>query len=275
MTNVQIIEIPQLFKVLEDYIILWSNVSVKYINTIKAVIKKAVTPTDSKESLTPNSNTNSNKRILIACEESQAVTKEFRKLGFQAYSCDILDCSGGHPEWHIKGDILHLLNQKWDAIIAFPPCTYLTNAGTRHFSRRVNPEHKVLQREKLRLEAFDFFMKIANSNCEKIAIENPVGFVNSQWRKPDQIIHPYFFGDNFKKRTCLWLKGLPTLELTNKLPEPDPMYICQGKLTKGKKIGWCEGINGVKGGQAARAKARSKTFPGIAKAMAEQWSIYV
>jgi len=210
-------------------------------------------------------------RVLVACEESQAVTKEFRKLGHEAFSCDILPCSGGHPEWHLQQDVTELLKEKWDMIISFPPCTYLTNAGTRHFSRRINSEEKVLKREALRREAFDFFMLFANADCEKIAIENPVGWVNSQWRKPDQIIHPYYFGDNFKKRTCLWLKGLPLLKSTNMLPVPEPKYICQGKLSKGKPIGWCEGIKGTTGGQEGRAKARSKTFPGIAKVMAEQW----
>ena len=210
-------------------------------------------------------------KILIACEESQAVTKEMRKLNHEAYSCDIAPCSGGHPEWHIKGDVIPLLKQKWDMIIAFPPCTYLTNAGTRHFSRRVNPEEKVLKRERLREEAFNFFMMFANAKCDKIAIENPVGWVNSHWRKPDQIIHPYFFGDPYMKRTCLWLKGLLKLKPTNMLPKPEPKYICQGEKGEGKKRGWCEGIKGIVGGQKVRAKARGKTFPGIAEAMAVQW----
>ncbi len=211
-------------------------------------------------------------KILVACEESQAVTIELRKLGHEAYSCDIETCSGGHPEWHLQQDVIPLLKEKWDMIIAFPPCTYLTNAGTRHFSRRINPEEKVLAREKKREEAFSFFMVFANADCPKIAIENPVGWANSHYRQPDQIIHPYFFGDPAKKRTCLWLKGLPLLEPTNMLPIPEPEYICKGKLSKGKKIGWCEGIKGTTGGQKGRATARSKTFPGIAKAMAYQWT---
>jgi len=210
-------------------------------------------------------------KILIACEESQAVCIEFRKLGHEAYSCDILPCSGGHPEWHIQGDVTEILKQDWDMIIAFPPCTYLTNAGTRHFSRRINSEQKVVTREKLREEAFLFFMLFVNADCEKIVVENPVGYVNSHYKKSDQIIHPYYFGDNFQKRTCLWIKGLPLLKDTNRLPKPTPKYICQGELCKGKAIGWCEGITGTTGGQEGRAKARSKTFPGIAKAMAEQW----
>jgi len=227
-------------------------------------------------------------KILVACEESQSVTIELRKLGHEAYSCDIMECSGGHPEWHIKGDVVRLLNgfcefttmdgikhfikEKWGMIIAFPPCIYLTNAGTRHYSLKCNPVEKVEARKLKRIEAFNFFMLFANADCDRIAIENPVGWVNSQWRKPDQIIHPYYFGDDFKKRTCLWLKGLPKLLDTNRLPEPEPKYICQGEKSKGKKIGWCEGIKGTTGGQAGRSKARSKTFPGIAKAMAEQWA---
>lgn len=226
-------------------------------------------------------------KLLVACEESQRVCIEFRELGHEAYSCDIEPCSGGHEEWHIQDDVLPLLNGnckfrtvdgaehevvgKWDMIIAFPPCTYLTSAGTRHYSLKCNSAEKVTERIKERDKAAEFFLMFANADCEKIAIENPVGYMNTNWRKPNQIIHPYYFGDNAKKRTCLWIKGLPELEPTNMLPEPQPMYVCQGEKCKGKKIGWCEGMRGIKGGQKERAKARSKTFPGIAKAMAEQW----
>lgn len=210
-------------------------------------------------------------KILVSCEESQAVTIELRKLGHEAYSCDIEECSGGHPEWHLQQDVVPLLQQKWDMIIAFPPCTYLTSAGTRHYSLRVNSAEKVEARIKEREKAIEFFMLFANADCDKIAIENPVGYMNTHWRKPNQIIHPYYFGDDAKKRTCLWLKGLPELKPTNMLPEPEPMYVCEGEKCKGKKIGWCEGMRNIKGGQKERAKARSKTFPGIAKAMAEQW----
>jgi site-specific DNA-cytosine methylase len=213
-------------------------------------------------------------KILVACEESQAVTIEFRKKGHEAFSCDILPCSGGHPEWHLQQDVTELLKQEWDMIISFPPCTYLTNAGTRHFSRRINPEEKVLSREKKRDEAASFFMLFADAKCKKICIENPVGFMNGKYRKPDQIIHPYYFGDPYTKRTCLWLKGLPLLDYDNIIiNKPEPVYICQGEKCKGKKIGWCESLKTGKGKgtQEERAKARSKTFPGIAKAMAEQW----
>ena len=234
-------------------------------------------------------------QILVACEESQAVTKELRRLGHEAYSCDIIECSGGHPEWHIMEDVLPLLNGdcafktmdgqdhcisgKWDMLIAFPPCTYLTSAGTRHYSLKMNPEWKVKARIAKREEAMKFFLMFANADCDRIAIENPVGHMNTNWRKPDQIIHPYFFAESeedqenyFQKRTCLWLKNLPTLQRENDLPKPTPQYICQGEKCKGKAIGWCEGIKGTTGGQPGRAKARSKTFQGIARAMAEQWA---
>ena len=192
-------------------------------------------------------------KILVACEESQAVTIELRKLGHEAYSCDIEPCSGGHPEWHLQQDVIPLLKEKWDMIIAFPPCTYLTNAGTRHFSRRINPEEKVLARETLRQEAFDFFMLFVNANCDKIAIENPVGYVNGKFRKPNQIVHPFYYGDNAKKRTCLWLKGLPKLIPTDIVAGREQRI---WKLPPGEE----------------RSKLRSKTYEGIAKAMAEQWT---
>lgn len=236
-------------------------------------------------------------KVLVACEESQRVCIEFRKKGHEAYSCDIIEQSGGHPEWHIMADVLPLLNGdckftttdgveheivgRWGMIIAFPPCTYLTNAGTRHFSLKMNSEEKVKERWEKRYEAAKFFMEFVNADCEKIAIENPVGFMNTYYRKADQIIHPYFFADNHddtenyvQKRTCLWLKGLNTLERKTDLPKPEPIYVCQGEKCKGKKIGWCEALKTGKGkgNQAERAKLRSKTFPGIAKAMASQWS---
>jgi len=226
-------------------------------------------------------------RVLVACEESQAVTLELRKLGHEAYSCDIIDCSGGHPEWHIKQDVTMILDgncavylqngnakyidSKWDMIIAFPPCTYLTSAGTRHYSLKMNSAEKVAKRIKQRDAAVKFFLMFATADCNKLAIENPVGYMNTYFKKPNQIIHPYYFGDAVQKRTCLWLKGLPNLQPTNMLPVPEPMYICKGEKCNGKKINWCEGMRNIKGGQEERAKARSKTFPGIAKAMALQW----
>ena len=174
-------------------------------------------------------------KVLVACEESQAVCKEFRKLGHEAYSCDIIECSGGHPEWHIRWDALelingncsfmtcdgelHSINGKWDVVIAFPPCTYLTVTGNRWFNIERYGE-KAVRRHKDREKAIEFFMAFANADCDKIAIENPVGVMGSIWRKSDQIIQPYQFGHPQRKTTCLWLKGLPKLKST-KIVEPD------------------------------------------------------
>lgn len=243
--------------------------------------------------------------VLVACEESQRVCTAFREKGHNAFSCDILPCSGGHPEWHIQGDVLPLLNPdvvtrsdcqyygfyfktqdgighklkgKWDLIIAHPPCTYLTNAGTRQYSFKMNPPEKVYARMALREEASDFFMQFVNADCDRICIENPVGYMNSKYRKPDQTVQPYWFAkdendeENYQlKRTCFWLKNLEPLPCNKNMKHPEPMYVCDGEKCKGKKIYWCEGSRGNKGGQAARAKARSKTFPAIAKAMADTW----
>ena len=168
-------------------------------------------------------------KVLVACEESQRVGAAFREEGHNTVSCDILPCSGGHPEWHIIGDVLPLLNGncefvtmddvihridgKWDLIIAHPPCTYLTLAGNKWFKPEFSDRFPY--RQKQRKEAVDFFMAIANADCDRIAIENPVGVMSSQWRKPDQYIEPYMFGDPEKKKTGLWLKGLPLLKPTS------------------------------------------------------------
>ena len=203
-------------------------------------------------------------KVLVACEESQAVCKEFRKLGHEAYSCDIVPCSGGHPEWHLQQDVLPLLKEKWDMIIAFPPCTYLTVTGNRWFNIERYGE-KAIHRHKDRKEAIDFFMSFANADCEQIAIENPVGIMSSEWRKPNQIINPWQVGDAFEKKTCLWLKGLPELTPTNIVEIPP-----RKKFDSGKSMpSWyAEAWHLPK---EERAKLRSKTFPGIARAMAEQW----
>jgi hypothetical protein len=200
-------------------------------------------------------------RILCGCEESQAVTIELRKLGHEAYSCDIQECSGGHPEWHLQCDILDILDDGWDMMIAFPPCTYLSNAGIRWFNEDRYGD-KARERKLLRKKAFNFVMKIANADIPKIAIENPVGYLNRNWRTHDQIIHPCYFGDPESKRTCLWLKGLPKLIPTNKVEAN--IYGYYKKAGKTKPIyftAWQK-----------RQKLRSKTFPGIAKAMAHQWT---
>ena len=203
-------------------------------------------------------------KVLVACEESQAVCKEFRKLGHEAYSCDIVPCSGGHPEWHLQQDVLPLLKEKWDMIIAFPPCTYLTVTGNRWFNIDRYGE-KAIQRHKDRKDAIDFFMAFANADCEKIAIENPVGIMSSEWRKPNQIINPWQFGDAFEKKTCLWLEGLSELTQTNIVEIPPRKKFDSGKTMPSW---YAEAWHLPK---EERAKARSKTFPGIAKAMAEQW----
>lgn len=204
-------------------------------------------------------------RVLVACEESQAVTKELRRLGHEAYSCDIQPCSGGHPEWHLQVDALELLKLKWDMIIAHPPCTYLTVTGNRWFNVERYGE-KAIQRIKDRQAAAEFFMAFANADCPRIAIENPVGAMSTIWRKPDQIIHPYMFGDAERKATCLWLKGLNPLIETDVVPPRIITY----KNGKGTDSPWH--METMKLPPAERAKARSKTFPGIAKAMALQWA---
>lgn len=202
-------------------------------------------------------------RILVACEESQAVTIELRKLGHEAFSCDIEPCSGGYPEWHLQQDVTPLLKQKWDMIIAFPPCTYLTVTGNRWFNVERYGQ-KAIQRHIDRKKAIDFFMLFANADCPKIAIENPVGVMSSIWRKPNQIIQPYMFGDAERKGTCLWLKGLPELVPT-KIVEP-VLYTYKDGRTDSN---WH--MKTISLPAKERAKIRSKTFPGIAKAMAEQW----
>lgn len=203
-------------------------------------------------------------RVLVACEESQAVTIEFRKRGIEAYSCDLLPCSGGHPEWHLQQDVTEVLKKDWDAIIAFPPCTFLTVTGNRWFNIERYGD-KALQRHKDRDEAVDFFMLFANALCKNIAIENPVGIMSSAWRKPNQIINPFQFGDPFEKKTCLWLKGFPELISTEVVSPPERTQFGSGKSMPA----WY--ADAWRLPKEERAKLRSKTFPGIAKAMAEQW----
>ena len=218
--------------------------------------------------------------ILVACEESQRVCTAFRERGHNALSCDIIECSGGHPEWHIMQDVIpllngncvfetqdgeeHRINGKWDLIIAHPPCTYLTVTGNRWFD--VTKYGIAAQRRwHERCEAIVFFLLFASANCEKIVIENPIGCMSTLYRKPDQIIHPYMFGDPARKATCLWLKGLTPLTPTE-IVEPE---IIRYKNGKGTDSPWHMETMSLP--PAERAKARSKTFPGIAKAMAEQW----
>ena len=232
-------------------------------------------------------------QILIACEESQTVCCEMRRLGHEAYSCDIQECSGGHPEWHVCGDVLPLVNGRcefttmdgvrheipgrWDMIIAHPPCTYLSSVTTRHLSLKMTPPDKVVARMWKLAEAAVFFMQFALADCDRICVENPLGFMSTLWRKPDQIVYPYYFAESAddienyqKKRTCFWLKGLKPLERTIALPPPKPY----GYTKTGKPINFEEAHGKIAGLQHGgnSAKARSKTFPGIARAMAEQWA---
>jgi hypothetical protein len=252
-------------------------------------------------------------KILVACEESQAVTIELRKRGHEAFSCDLLPCSGGHPEWHIQGDVLPLMDGGWDVIIAFPPCTDLAVSGARYFEQK-----KADGRQQ---RSVDFFMQFANANCPRVAIENPVGIMSGLWRKPDQIIQPWQFGHDASKKTCLWLKGLPLLKHTAIVPPKGyqpvvyagdlPVCECcdepfcpthndhyadcscfgptQDDLSYAKVDGyefatatipaprpiWANqtpsGQNKL-GPSPERAKLRSKTYEGVAKAMAEQWT---
>lgn len=183
-------------------------------------------------------------KVLVACEESQAVTIAFRKRGHEAYSCDIEPCSGGHPEWHIQGDVLPLLKEKWDLILAFPPCTHLACSGARWFEQK--------RKDGRQQQGVDFFMEFTKTECPKVAIENPVGIMSTIYRKPDQIIQPWQFGHGETKATCLWLKGLPRIISTN---------IVEGREQRVWKMA----------PHKDRPKARSKTFTGISEAMAAQW----
>lgn len=233
--------------------------------------------------------------ILIACEESQRVCTEFRKLGFNAYSCDILPCSGGHPEWHFKQDVLQVIQNKggtletgkeyfiegeWDLMVAHPPCTFLAVSGAKWFyhpddkdlpidQRRPHPNFP--NRAKEREEAAKFFMKLAKANIKHIAIENPVGIMNTRFRKPNQIVQPWQFGDSASKKTCLWLKNLPLLVPTD-IVDPGE-YI---EFGSGRRLAkwYSDGLTKTKTPEERRIW-RSKTFPGFAKAIAEQWGAYL
>lgn len=223
-------------------------------------------------------------KVLIACEESQTVCKAFRAKGHEAYSCDIQEPSGGHPEWHILGDAIEALRGgvvktmdmqlhevgKWDLVIAHPPCTYLSSVATRSFSLRVTPAEKVVKRWEERAKAAVFFMQFALADCDKIAVENPIGFMSTAYRKADQIISPWMFAsgtddaENYcSKKTCLWLKGLPPLQGNGIIKSFDNNAV-YGKWKSGKNRTWEDCTT-------RSAKVRSKTFQGIAEAMAEQW----
>ena len=236
-------------------------------------------------------------RILVACEESQAVTTELRRLGHEAYSCDITECSGGHPEWHIMQDVLPLLGGncefvsmdgqahsiigRWDMIIAFPPCTHLAVSGARHFEKKRNDGRQ--------REGIEFFAQFLTADCDRIAIENPIGIISGDYIqkwfpalaekyklpiKPTQIIHPWMFGDNYSKSTCLWLKCLePLVPVVTEQPQLEWKEWTDKKTGRNKRQPkWYYDILVEAKSAEERAKLRSKTFPGIAKAMAEQWA---
>lgn len=216
--------------------------------------------------------------VLVACEESQAVCKAFREKGHRAFSCDLQECSGGHPEWHIQGDVLPLLNGnctfttadshthtqtgRWDLIIAHPPCTDLAVSGARWFPEK--------QKDFRQQKACVFFMQMALAECDRMAVENPIGIMSTCYRKPDQIIQPYQFGEHARKATCLWLKGLPPLFPTEIV---DPGEIAKGGFSVGASLNYAKDENEkiISWNDPRTKKIRSKTFPGIAKAMAEQW----
>jgi hypothetical protein len=225
-------------------------------------------------------------KVLVACEESQVVCKAFRARGHEAFSCDIIECSGGHNEWHIMQDVIPLLNGncefetvdgtkhkidgKWDMIIAHPPCTYLTVTGNRWFNVARYGE-KALQRIEEREKAVKFFMDLWDAECEKVVIENPIGFMNTYFRKPDQIIHPYYFAKSEndenceRKATCLWMRGVKPLKYEIKYKP----RVIEYKNGKGTDSPWHMETMGLP--KEERSRVRSKTFPGFGEAMAEQW----
>ena len=228
-------------------------------------------------------------KALVACEESQAVCKAFRAKGHEAYSCDILECSGGHPEWHVKGDVLPILEGncnfstmggqqviiegQWDLVIAHPPCTYLTISGNAWFNVEKYGE-SARKRYKDRYAAIVFFMQTMYANSKRIAVENPIGVINTAFRKPDQIINPYQFGHPVGKSTCLWLKNLPPLKPT-KIVEPERIH-SNGESGGYSGSSWyATDENGkiLSWNDPRTARIRSKTYQGIADAMAEQWGM--
>lgn len=203
-------------------------------------------------------------RILVACEESQAVTIELRKLGHEAFSCDLLPAGGRHKEWHYQKDVFSVINQGWDMMIAFPPCTDLAVSGARHFERKIADGSQQ--------KSIDFFMKLINSDIPKIAVENPIGIMSRIYRKPDQIIQPYQFGDSAQKSTCIWLKNLPKLIPTKIVDKGEFFEFISKKGERKRMPMWYYKALSVAKTPEQRRMLRSKTFSGIARAMAEQWT---
>jgi hypothetical protein len=204
-------------------------------------------------------------RVLVACEESQAVTIELRKLGHEAFSCDLLPCSGGHPEWHLHKSVFEVMHDGWDMMIAFPPCTDLAVSGAMHFKKKIANGEQA--------KSIQFFMDLVNAPIDKIAIENPIGIMSSNYQKPSQIIQPWHFGDKAQKSTCLWLKNLPNLEATDIVEKGEFFEWKDRKTGKMKKqpMWYYQALKDAKSPEHRRT-LRSKTFQGIAVAMATQWT---
>ena len=210
-------------------------------------------------------------KILVACEESQAVTIELRKLGHEAFSCDLLPCSGGYPEWHYQQDVFEVIDKGWDMMIAHPPCTFLAVSGARWLYNKDGSKNE--ERWKNQAEALDFVQRLMDAPIDKIAIENPISVISSNIRKPEQIIQPWMFGDKAQKSTCLWLKNLPLLEPTDIVEKGEFIEFISKKGVKKKQPKWY--FDALKNAKtpAERRTLRSKTFKGIAEAMAKQWTL--
>lgn len=209
-------------------------------------------------------------RILVACEESQAITKELRKLGHEAFSCDLLPCSGGHQEWHYQQDVFEVIDKGWDMMIAHPPCTFLAVSGARWLYNKDGSKNE--ERWQNQAEALNFVQRLMDAPIDKIAVENPISVISSKIRKPDQIVHPWMFGDKASKSTCLWLKNLPKLESTDIVEKGEFIEFISKKGVKKKQPKWY--FDALKNAKtpAERRTLRSKTFQGMAEAIAEQWT---
>ena len=213
------------------------------------------------------------KKVLIACEESQAVTIAFRRLGFEAFSCDILPSTGGHPEWHYQQDVFEVINKGWDLMIAHPPCTYLSVSGAKHlYNKDGSPNEERYNNQR---QALLFIKQLMDANIKHIAIENPISVISTKLCKPDQIVQPYWFGDSASKSTCLWIKNLPKLEPTNMVDKGQfKEWIGKNGKTKKQPMWYYEALTKAKTTEERRG-LRSKTFQGIADAMANQWGNYI
>jgi len=209
-------------------------------------------------------------RILVACEESQAITKELRRLGHEAYSCDLLPCSGGHPEWHYQQDVFEVIDKGWDMMIAHPPCTYLAVSGARWLYNKDGSKN--FDRYKKQSEALEFVQRLMDAPIDRIAIENPISVISTHIKKPSQIVQPWMFGDKASKSTCLWLKNLPNLEPTDIVEKGEFIEFVSKKGVKKKQPKWYFDALKKAKSPAERRTLRSKTFQGMARAMATQWT---